>query len=260
MGVLACAAWVGPAASEDANPPEEPITVAVDIRPGLCPNHLRLESPLSISIAVLAAVDFEIANVEPSTLRLFRDDTTRVVEPIGWAYKDVGIPLIGGRCACHELRGDGLDDLELHFSIRDIAATLGLESQSGKTIPLTLRGRLMTGEVIEGVDCAVVISGPWGGGEESGAEIGLLAQIDEEDAEEGFNFAYYTAVSDRVTFAIYDVRGQVVTRLIDMDMAPGIYHAAWNCSTPDSLKVPAGTYFARVSNSWASAIRKIVVQ
>jgi hypothetical protein len=263
LGLAALVFAVGPGvvATAGADPPEvsAPITVVVDIRPGLCPNHLRLESPLTIPVAILAAVDFEIGNVEPGTVRLSRDDTTRVVEPIGWTYKDVGIPLIGGRCACHELRGDGLDDIEFYFSIKDVVATLGLEEHGGETVPLTLSGQLMTGEAIEGIDCAVVIGGPWGA-DESGDEIGLLAQVDQGPSLEEFNFAYYTAVSDRVTFAIYDVRGRVVAKLIDMDMAPGIYHATWNLTSPDSLKVPAGTYFARVSNGWASAIRKITVQ
>jgi hypothetical protein len=34
---------------------------------------------------------------------------------------------------------------------------------------------------------------------------------------------------------------------------------AWDGKDRNNQEVPAGTYFARVSNSWASATRKIVV-
>jgi hypothetical protein len=258
--VLASAAGMCSGVLADEHPADaaEPIAVYVDIRPGICPNHVRLESPLPIAVAVLGTMDFEVAGVEAGSIRLSRDDVAEEVEPLSYAYRDVGMALIGGRCACHELRGDGLDDIEFYFSIAELGASLGLEGHIGETIPLTLSGKLMTGEDIEGVDCAVVIGGPWGN-EETGGEIGLLARLEEESAADGFRFAYYTAVSDRVTFAIYDIRGRVVAKLIDMDMAPGIYQAIWDGTSPDSLQVPAGTYFARVSNSWTSDTRKITV-
>jgi hypothetical protein len=255
LAVLVCAAGMSPVVL--AGTPEA-IHVYVDIRPGICPNHVRIESPLPIAIAVLGTMDFDVANVEPTSIRLSLEGVAEPVKPLSYAYKDVGMALIGGRCACHELRGDGLDDIEFYFSIAELGATLGLDGHIGETIPLTMSGKLMTGEDIEGVDCAVVIGGAWGN-EETGDEIGLLASLEDEGATDGFRFAYYTAVSDRVTLAIYDVRGRVVARLIDMDMAPGIYQATWNGTSPDSLGVPAGTYFARVSNSWTSDTRKITV-
>jgi hypothetical protein len=235
-----------------------PVPVVVDIRPGLCPNNLRVESPLTIPIAVLGTLDFEVAAIEPGTVRLSRDGMTQEVEPVGWAYKDVGIPLIGGRCACHELRGDGVDDLELYFSIDDLATTLGLGRSIGEMIPLVLGGELLTGETIEGIDCAVVVGGSWGKGE-ADDEVRILTHEGKGTAAGGFRFSYCTALSDRVTFAIYDIKGRMVAKLIDMDMAPGIYHATWKTTRADSLGIPPGTYFARVSNSWASDTRKIRV-
>lgn len=260
LAALACAVGICPVAPVVAGPAEDPMltSVVVDIRPGLCPNDLRVESPLTVPVAILGTMSFEVANIDPGTVRLSRAGVAGQVEPVGWAYKDVGIPLVGGRCACHELRGDGLDDLELYFRIADLTATLGLGGHIGETVPLVLSGALMTGEGIEGIDCATVISGPWQG-EESGDDIWILAHARDEAAAGGFRFSYCTAVSDRVTFAIYDVTGRMVARLIDMDMAPGIYHTMWNATDHNSLKVPPGTYFARVSNSWASDTRKIMV-
>ncbi|MFH1312513.1 MAG: T9SS type A sorting domain-containing protein [Candidatus Eisenbacteria bacterium] len=235
-----------------------PIAVTVDIRPGLCPNHLRLESYLTIPIAVLGSLDFDAANIDPETIRLSRDGAEESVAPVGWVREDVGTPLVGGLCACHKLRGDGVDDLNLSFSIDEVATTLGLDDNIGETVPLILSGNLITGEAIAGVDCAVMISGMWDN-DELGDEIGMLTCPEEGAGTEQFEFAYYTSVSDRVTFAIYDLRGRVVAKLADMDMAPGIYRATWNGTGIGLQKVPAGIYFARVSNSWASETRKIAV-
>lgn len=239
-----------------------PVAVSMDIRPGLCPNHIRVGSPLAIPIAILSTVSFDAGDVDPGTVRLYRDGVTAEVQPAGWTYEDVGTPVVGGLCACHKLRGDGLDDLEFFFSIESIVDSLGLASNSGDIVPLTLGGRLMTGEPVEGVDCAVIISGQWDS-EEFGSEVGLLADAaGAAVAGAGlgkFRFTYYTTVSERVTFAIHDTGGRVVAMLNDMDMAPGIYNATWNGRAEDRQEVPAGIYFARVSNSVASETRKFII-
>jgi hypothetical protein len=235
-----------------------PIQICVDIRPGLCPNHLRIESPLTIPIAIIGTVGFEMGQIDPSTIRLTRQATDAAIEPLSWEYADVGTPLIGGRCACHELRGDGIDDLEFRFLIGDVVTAFGLEGHTGELFELNLTGNLMTGEAIEGTDCAVVISGLCED-EYLGDEVGMLmCRAEPPDAKE-FKFTYFTTVSDRVTLAVYDVRGRVVATLLDMDLAPGIYTAIWNGMSHDEKRVPAGDYFARVNNSLASETRKITV-
>jgi hypothetical protein len=257
-------ALAGEAANADSAG-RAPIEISIDVRPGLCPNHLRLESALTIPIAVLGTVDFEVFRIDPATVRISRDGAEQV-KPVGWAYADVGTPLIGGLCACHKRRGDGLDDLEFSFRIGDIVGALALEGHAGETIRLTLSGVLATGETFAGADCAHVISGYWPGGE-SGDEIGLLVPVDalpasawEEPGPDGcFKFAYFTTVSDRVTVMIYDIQGRKVARIHDMDMPPGIYNAIWDGTDSDSLDVAPGIYFARVSNSFASDTRKIML-
>ncbi len=258
-----------PQAGVEAGPPSShpPIAMNVDIRPGLCPNHIRLDSPLAVPIAILGGVDFELDLVDPASVRLYREDPDREdlaagVEPTGWIYADVGTPLVGGLCACHNLQGDGLDDLEFFFSIPDVAGALDLAAHDGEILPLMLRGNLTTGETIEGVDCALVISGQWGD-ETLGEEVGLLAYEEQAGGEDlapaRHRFSYYTTVSERVTIAIYDTRGRVVARLNDMDMAPGIYNATWNGRDENRREAAPGIYFARVNNSVASDIRKFEV-
>ncbi len=232
------------------------VQVNIDVRPGLCPNHLRLESALTIPIAVLGTVEFEVFAIDPATVRLSRKGAAGEAAPTSWAYADVGTPLIGGLCACHKRRGDGLDDLEFSFQIADLVEMLDLGGHADETIPVTLSGVLATGEVFEGTDCAHIISGFWPG-EESGDEIGFLAPAGEQPGGDGFKFAYFTTVTDRVTFMIYDNLGRKVAKIHDMDMPPGIYNAVWDGTDSDSLLVDPGIYFARVSNSFASDTRKI---
>ena len=261
-GRSALAGDIGEAA---AGPPARvTLEINIDIRPGLCPNHLRLESALTVPIAVLGTVDFEVFRIDPASVRISRDGQDGEVKPVGWAYADVGTPLIGGLCACHKRRGDGLDDLEFSFQIGDLIDALALESHAGKTVPLTLSGTLETGEAFRGADCAHLISGHWPGGE-SGDEIGLLVSVDEQPGPEDppggddLKFAYFTTVTDRVTFMIYDISGRKVEKIHDMDMPPGIYNAVWDGTDADSLDVAPGVYFARVSNSYASDTRKILL-
>jgi hypothetical protein len=235
-----------------------PLSMAVDIRPGLCPNHLRLDSPLTIPIAVLGTMDFDVANIDPETVRLSRDGLAGECAPASWAYADVGIPVIGASPECNRPRGDGLDDLELRFSIQDLATTLGLRGHIGETIPLTLTGKIVTGQGIEGFDCVMVIAGPWGDGERSD-EIGILPQVGDEPSASQLDLAYYTNTSDHITVTVYDARGRVVAELVDADRAPGIYQVTWDGTGQDGQEVAAGTYFARVSNSWTGTTKRLVL-
>ena len=70
LAIVLCAACVIPVASASGEPEGETIAVSVyvDIRPGLCPNHLRLESTLTIPVAILGTMDFEVVQIHPLEL------------------------------------------------------------------------------------------------------------------------------------------------------------------------------------------------
>lgn len=224
------------------------IPVVVDIAPGLCPNHLRVDSPLTIPVGVLGTEDLEITAIEPATVRLSREGLAGDITPLNYAYKDLGSPLIGGRCECRELVGDGLEDLVFYFDIKALVAALGLAGQIGETVPLTLSGKLVTGDTISGVDCALVIDADWADSRLE-RELGFLVNSGEQQADGLVGFAYFSDVSDHMALTIYDLRGRAIACLVDMDLAPGIYRATWDGTGTDRERVAAGTYFARVSNS-----------
>ncbi|MFZ1947512.1 MAG: hypothetical protein WAW06_08180 [bacterium] len=246
-------------AGDDSAPTSVPLAVAVEIRPGLCPNHLRIGSPLAIPVAVLGTADLDAANIDPTTIRLSRADAAAWCEPTRWIYADVGYPVIGSSPECSDARGDGFDDLALTFPIADLVDALGLGELVGETVALTLTGKLVTGQPIEGSDCVAVIGDRWiGGGGET--EIGLVACPDWETGRDRLDFGYYTNTSDQVQLTILDVRGRVVATLVDEELAPGIYHATWTRADRESRKVGPGTYFARVANSLTGVTGKFALR
>jgi len=125
--------------------------VAVDIKPGSCPNPLNVTKKGVLPVAVLGSEDFDVCTVDPASVRL------EGVAPIRSAYEDVATPFEGELCDCHELGPDGYLDLTLKFDAREIAGALG-QVNDGDLLPLTLTGKEDAGGVpLVGTDCVLVI-------------------------------------------------------------------------------------------------------
>jgi hypothetical protein len=269
LGILAAAlvtAFVaGPARPAGAGelsgpkPGAEPaLHVAVDVRPGLCPNHLNLESPLTLPVAVLGTMDLEVRDIDPGTVRLTRDGSSVECEPVTWRYADVGMPVVGSAPDCNNPHGDGLDDLVMEFPIRDLVTALDLAGKAGESIPLILRGKILTGREIEGFDNVVVLEGA--PEDVRRDEVGFVGDaLPGTDAGE-VRFAYFVDRGDRILFAVYDCRGRMVKRLVDTDMGPGIYRVTWSGIAEDGQAVPDGTYFARIGNGTVGSTMKFTLR
>ena len=108
--------------------------VAVDIKPGSCPNPLHRDRGGVISVALVGGVGDSgavPAAVDPATVRL------EGVAPIHFSYEDAAtpyLPLTGrvGEEACHDAGGDGTLDLVLKF--RAEALTAALERRLGRSL------------------------------------------------------------------------------------------------------------------------------
>lgn len=140
-------------------PPE--VEVSVDIKPGSCPNPINVKSRGLLPVAVLGSEDFDVATIDPSTIRLTRESVDCSVEPIRWSYEDVATPFEGEPCDCHDLNGDGYMDLTLKFDTEELVNCLALEEVAGQTIPLTLTGNLKEeegGTPITGEDFVRILS------------------------------------------------------------------------------------------------------
>ena len=127
-----------------------PIEVAVDIKPGSCPNPLNVESKGVLPVAILGSADFDVHDIDVASIRLAD------VAPIRSSLEDVATPVDGDECECTTEAGDGFDDLTLKFKTQEIVSALG-EVVNGETLVLTLTGELLDGTSIEGADCVVIV-------------------------------------------------------------------------------------------------------
>jgi hypothetical protein len=138
---------------------KEGITIAVDIKPGSCPNPISLKNQGVIPFAIMGTVEFDVAQIDPESIRITRDGVNKEVAPLRWSYDDVATPFAGELCDCHTLKGDGFIDLALKVDAQEVIQTLKIAEVVGETIPLTVTGKLYDefgGIPIRGEDCVRV--------------------------------------------------------------------------------------------------------
>ena len=97
------------------------ITLYFDIKPQSCPNTLNIKSRGVLPTAILGTEDFDVSNIDVSTV------TLEGISPIRWGIEDVSAPAAVGQdeSECSTEDPDGFDDLTLKFSTPEIVAALG---------------------------------------------------------------------------------------------------------------------------------------
>jgi hypothetical protein len=140
------------------------VELPLDIKPGSCPNPLNRGSRGLLPMAVLGTMDYDVAMIDESSLRLTRaDGVGGEVEPYGANYDDVATPFDGEPCDCHEMGGDGIMDLLLKFKTPDVVQALQLDGMShgdvvelmshGDVVELVVTGTLLDGTEFAAYDC-----------------------------------------------------------------------------------------------------------
>lgn len=154
-----------------------PTVVNLDIKPGSCANPVNPRSKGMVPVALIGSLDFDVNTVDPDFLTLSRTDGVGgSVNPISgqrvprMIIEDFVTPLGDEPCTCHELGGDGIDDLSLKFSTSEMSRALELDALlRGETIELVLRGTLFDGTTFEATDCITVL----GKSDRQGNSLGL---------------------------------------------------------------------------------------
>ncbi len=140
--------------------------VDLDIKPGSCPNSYNRNSHGVLPVALVGTEGFDVTQVDLDSLLLRRKDGEpgEVAPNFGPpgpspTVEDAATPFAGPeQCDCHELTGDGIDDLMLHFRTDDVVANLDLNSFSpGALVSLTLVGELNNGTAFEVDDCVRLV-------------------------------------------------------------------------------------------------------
>ena len=134
--------------------PEPATVVAVDIKPGSCPNPVNVKSSGVLPIAILGTDDYDVTTIDPTSIRLAG------VEPLRSGYEDVAGPVSDTNdCNCITDGPDGFLDLTLKFKTQRIVEAIG-DVNDGDVRVLTLTGVLfdpMPFETpIEGADCILI--------------------------------------------------------------------------------------------------------
>jgi len=132
--------------------------VAMDIKPGSCPNPINVKSKGVLPVAILGAGYLDVKNIDPDSIEL------EGVEPLRWAFEDVAAPMAPceeklNKYDCSESGPDGLMDLTLKFDTQEIVDKLGLqEVEDREELVLKLTGKLEDGTPFTGEDVVLILN------------------------------------------------------------------------------------------------------
>jgi hypothetical protein len=234
-----------------------PMNVAVDIKPGACPNSLDTskEPRDAISkkggvlpVAVLGSETFDVTAIDLASLRL--EDVT----PLSCHLRDVAAPSTRGEdCAYPNTVPDGRDDLMLYFRRAEIADSIG-PVHTGDVIELALTGLLNDGTPIRGTDCVTIV-GPQSESPRPEDHGGIVFR---KPVPNPFNpttrISYSLPTEGLVILSIYDLAGRLVENLVDGVKTAGEHVVEWDASA-----MPSGIYFCRMQVGDFSETRKLVL-
>jgi hypothetical protein len=224
---------------------EQPVEAALDIRPASCPNPLNPKSRGVLPVAVLGTEELDVRGIDPASIRL------EGVAPLRWSFEDVAAPSSDlEECGCAAAGPDGRMDLALKFATPAIAAALG-QSIEGRTLTLTIEGKLKSGRPFKGSDCVVIVGN--GPKKDDGRDRGrLYTKSGPMDGvqEIGIDLPSPAFVDARV----YDVSGRLVARLRQETMPAGSHTLRW-----DAASVSSGIYFLKIAAGPWVETRKIPI-
>jgi len=136
-----------------------PVPVPLDIKPGLdpddCPNlfTVNLQGKGRLPMAILGTEDVDVSGIEVDSISI-----AGTVFPLKTpSVDDVSSPALA-ECECHG-GPDGIDDLVIHVSRRDLIVALGLEEiDPGTVVPVTVTGSMPDGTPITATDCITLVA------------------------------------------------------------------------------------------------------
>jgi len=70
---------------------------------------------------------------------------------------------------------------------------------------------------------------------------------------------YQLKTTDRVRLTVYNVRGQIIMQLVDLQQPVGFYRIQWNRRDVRGSKVPSGIYFYRIEAGNFVQIKKMII-
>ena len=129
-------------------------TVAVDIKPGSCPNILNAKKNGVLLVAILGSENFDVTEIDVLSVQLAG------IAAIRSNFKDVATALESvNECECYTKGSDGYLDLIVKFDTAAILEAIG-EVTDGDEWILELTGELYDETAITGKDCVIIRAKP----------------------------------------------------------------------------------------------------
>jgi|GEM_PF-3554066 len=229
---------------------EEEHEIHLDIRPTSCPNPFNPKSQGVLPVAILGTSDFDVSNIDPSTILL------EGVPALRWNIEDVAAPAENGDgCECTSEGPDGYDDLTLKFKTPEIVDSLGGPLTRNDELTLTITGTLFDETSFEANDCVVIR----GNQEDKGRrrkrpEHPLTLLITSSPSDPVQLISYELPEQANVEVTVYDVAGRVVRRFARSVEPAGVHTMKW-----DTTRFTSGIYFFNVRAGMLSGTRKVVI-
>jgi len=246
----------------------------IDIKPMSCPNPINPGDIGAVSVAVVGTDVFDVRDVVPASAAL------NGVGPLRWDYEDVATPYEDELCGCHELGGDGFEDLVYKFVTQDVYLTLD-EPEDNEEVIVTMTWQTQDDIPMQGQDCFLVRlknneePGEVGGGLDSYAGGGGIEaeengpQSDVAHVGSGSTFALYpntpNPFKDRTTLrfslkdlthavlTVHDATGRKVASLVDGELVGGVHAVEWHA------RLPSGMYFCLLEAEGVTATQRMIV-
>ena len=142
------------------------VMATLDIKPGSCPNSFNRNSNGVLPVALVGSDTFDVKDVDLASILLVRKDglggsVAPHEGPPGphSTFGDTATPFEGDpQCDCHELEGDGIQDLNMKFKTQLVVDELDMAADpNGALVSLTLIGTLLDGTPFEADDCVRLV-------------------------------------------------------------------------------------------------------
>ena len=134
----------------------ETLVVAVDIKPGSCPNSINTNQDGLVSVAIVGEEKLDVNDIDVLSITLAE------VSPIRVGMEDVATPFRGeleDENSCTEARSDGWQDLTMKFKTQELVEAIDQQNKNGEVVILEINGNLLDGTPIWGED-VIIKRGP----------------------------------------------------------------------------------------------------
>jgi hypothetical protein len=242
-----------------------------DILPGSCRNPFNPRSRGLVPAVIPGTVALDARDIDASTVQLWIG--TEKIDPVRTRIGDIAAPVINGDfCECSD-GPDGIDDLVLKFSSREIAHALGPVSAGG-VITIFVRGVMMdTGFQFDLFDCVRTVGNPAPGENPLTLRDGVLTTLQSAYNQKNFivanslfddDFVFFFSPTDisngdvpvaqwdksselAATASLFNAAVHTGTRIADPDAAllsrgAGVEEATWGRTKYLFFAAPPGDF------------------